>query len=455
MLSQPFQRFIEASPVTVMRRGVVERTLNAEWLDAWFERTAESQYTRELLFSTVFDLMLQVVCGVRRTVGSAYQAHEHAIPVSIQAVYDKLKGIEPATAAELVRDQAQQAEALIDALEGARRPWLPGYRVKILDGNCLEASERRLKEQRRLSAAPLPGKSLVVYDPALEVVTDVVPCEDGHAQERRLLGAILPRVAPDEVWVGDRNFGVRSFLQGLEDRGAYFVIREHQQVRFKPLEAMREIGPTETGRVSEQRIEVQDEQGHVRHWRRIRVQLKKPTRKGEHTLFIWSNLPASIDARTLADVYRQRWTLETAFQHLEHNLNSEINTLAYPRAALFGFGIALVAYNTLAVLQAALRRVHGDEQVDHQLSGYYLAEEVSTTYQGMMIALPPSEWEVFQHLPVDQMATWLIELAQHVRLPAFRKHQRGPKKPQPKRQHNPKQPHVSTAKLIAERRRRA
>jgi IS4 transposase len=455
MLSQPFQRFIEASPVTVMLRGIVERTLNAEWLDAWFERTAESQYTRELLFSTVFDLMLQVVCGVRRTVGSAYQAHEHTIPVSIQAVYDKLKGIEPATAAELVREQAQQAEALIEALEGARPPLLSDYRVKILDGNCLEASERRLKELRRLSAAPLPGKSLVVYDPALEVATDVVPCEDGHAQERALLGTILARVTPDEAWVGDRNFCVRSFLQGLEDRNAFFVIREHKQLPFKPREVRREIGPTETGLVSEQRIEVHDEHGQARHWRRIRVQLKKPTREGEHTLFIWSNLPASIEARTLADVYRKRWTLETAFQHLEHNLNGEINTLAYPRAVLFGFCIALVAYNTLAILQAALRRGHGAEQVDPPVSGYYLAEEISATYQGMMIALPPPEWEAFAHLPVNQMATWLIDLAQHVRLPAFRKHQRGPKKPQPKRQHNPKQPHVSTAKLIAERRRRA
>jgi IS4 transposase len=392
---------------------------------------------------------------VRRTIGSAYQAHEQDIPVSIQAVYDKLQGIEPATTAELVHAQAQQAEGLINALDGARPPLLSDYRAKILDGNCLEASERRLKELRRLSAGPLPGKSLVVYDPALDVATDVVPCEDGHTQERALLGAILPRVSADEVWIGDRNFCVRSFLQGIEDRHAYFVIREHEQQRFKPLEAMREIGPTETGRVSEQRIEVRDEHDRARRWQRIRVRLNKPTREGEHILSIWSNLPASIDARTIADLYRKRWTLETALQHLVHNLNSEINTLGYPRAALFGFGIALVAYNTLAVLQAALRRVHGAERIEHEVSGYYLAEEVSATYHGMMIALPPPEWEVFQPLPLDQMATWLIDVAQHVHLPAFRKHHRGPKKPQPKRRYNPKQPHVSTAKLIAERRRRA
>jgi hypothetical protein len=51
------------------------------------------------------------------------------------------------------------------------------------------------------------------------------------------------------------------------------------------------------------------------------------------------------------------------------------------------------------------------------------------------------------------MAELLIELAQKVRLSAFRKHRRGPKKPQPKRQHDPKRPHVSTARLIADRRR--
>jgi len=27
---------------------------------------------------------------------------------------------------------------LIEHLDGARAPWLPGYRVNIIDGNCLE-----------------------------------------------------------------------------------------------------------------------------------------------------------------------------------------------------------------------------------------------------------------------------------------------------------------------------
>lgn len=60
-----------------------------------------------------------------------------------------------------------------------------------------------------------------------------------------------------------------------------------------------------------------------------------------------TNLPTTIDAVTVAALYRRRWTLETAFQKLEAYLESEINTLAYPRAALLGFCLALIVYNIL------------------------------------------------------------------------------------------------------------
>lgn len=68
--------------------------------------------------------------------------------------------------------------------------------MRILDGNHLAATQHRLKELRPLRAGPLPGQALVVYDPQWMMVTEVVPCEDGHAQERALLGAIVPLVQP-------------------------------------------------------------------------------------------------------------------------------------------------------------------------------------------------------------------------------------------------------------------
>ena len=99
-----------------------------------------------------------------------------------------------------------------------------------------------------------------------------------------------------------------------------------------------------------------------------------------------NNLPAAkANAVVVADLYRDRWLLETAFLHLTKSLNCEINTLGYPKAALFGFCMALAAYNMLAVTRAAMRATWGAEAGDENISTYYLADEIAGIHRGMMI----------------------------------------------------------------------
>lgn len=57
-----------------MVRGILEKVLVPEKLDELFEKTAKVQYTRELLFSSVVNLMSLVVCGIRPSVNAAYKA---------------------------------------------------------------------------------------------------------------------------------------------------------------------------------------------------------------------------------------------------------------------------------------------------------------------------------------------------------------------------------------------
>ena len=57
------------------------------------------------------------------------------------------------------------------------------------------------------------------------LITDIVPCQDGHAQERSLLDSILAKVRARDLWVADRNFCVRHFLLGIAARGGFFIIR--------------------------------------------------------------------------------------------------------------------------------------------------------------------------------------------------------------------------------------
>jgi Transposase DDE domain len=449
MLGKVFDRFVEKSPISVMVRGTLERVLGAEQLNAWFARTAQKQYTRTVLFSTVYDILSQVVFRIKPSVRAAYRDHEDQVGASLISLYNKLNGVETHTSAELVRYSAVELMPLITQRDGERAPWLPGYRVKILDGNCIEASERRLKVLREVQAGALPGKSLVVYEPAHGLVRDVFPCEDGHAQERSLVGQVLETVHANDLWIQDRNFCTCAFLCEIDRRGAGFITRQHEGLPFAPVNVLRAVGRIETGHVAEQRVQVREAQGDTHLFRRIQGKLDQATRDGDRVLYILTNLPLrKASAKRVARLYRKRWTLETAFQHLEAYFHSEINTLGYPKAALFGFCLALVAYNMLAVVMAALRSVHGSEAIDQALSLYYVANDIAQTYHGMMIAIPEDEWRVFSRMgPVEMVAT-LRALAQNVSLKAYRKSPRGPKKPRPKREGTTKASHVSTAKLL-------
>ena len=156
--------------------------------------------------------------------------------------------------------------------------------------------------------------------------------------------------------------------------------------------------------------------------------------------------------KKIAVLYQGRWAIETVFQELAKFFNSEIKTLGYPPAALFGFCVALVSYMILAVIKAALENVHGKGTLE-KVSGYYMADEISGTYRGMMIAISDEHWIVFRHMTNSELLRVLKQLTANVKLSALQKHPRGPKKPAPKRKSSKNHPHVSTARIIANRKK--
>src|SRR5512135_182653 len=123
-----FERFLQEAPISVMFRALLERALDPDELNRLFEQTTSSQYTRELLFSSVVDLMSLVVCGVKPSVRSAYLASLGEISASLTAVYEKLKGIEPGVCRGLVRDTAGRLQPLVRQLDATLPDLVPGYR---------------------------------------------------------------------------------------------------------------------------------------------------------------------------------------------------------------------------------------------------------------------------------------------------------------------------------------
>jgi Transposase DDE domain len=451
ILPDIFEQFTEGSPLSVMAQGAIEYALCESELNQVFELNAQGQYTRELLFSSVFDLMSVVVTGSYGSVCSAYKDLGQSIPVSLTSVYNKLQGIEPSVSAELVRYTAGRLLPVQRLVHGLHAPWLPGYRVRILDGNHLAATQHRLKETRRQAAAPLPGQALVLFDPEAGLVTDVLLQEDGHAQERSLLGRVIGRLNARDLVVADRNMCVRAFLLGIMAKGGFFAIREHAQVQWEPAGKLRRLGRTEGGRLREQRVCVRDDEGEPVYLRRVVVDLDEPTRDGDSYVAVLCNLPEQdADARAVAKLYRRRWTIEHAFSDLAVALACEINTLCYPRAALFGFCVGLVVYNLMGVVKGALRGAHGEAEAG-RMSAYYMADEMGGVYRGMMIAIPEPQWQVFARMSAEDFARVLTQLAEKIRLERFRKHTRGSKKPREKRHYDPAHPHVSAARILHQR----
>ena len=81
LLGQVFERFANKTPFAVMSRSLLERTLTPEALDALFDNKADCQYTRELTFSSVVDLMGLVVTSARTT-SSTLSTSGVRIPIS-------------------------------------------------------------------------------------------------------------------------------------------------------------------------------------------------------------------------------------------------------------------------------------------------------------------------------------------------------------------------------------
>src|SRR5277367_296128 len=448
LLGPVFERFVEKTPFAVMSRSLLERTLTPEALNALFEEKADSQYTRELTFSSVVDLMGQVVTSAFPSVRAGFLDKSFDISVSLTSVYNKLKGIEAAVSAELVAHTARQFQPLIQEVGGTLPEPVPGYEMHVLDGNNIAATQHRLEETRDNSAAPLPGKSLCVFKPAYQLVTDIVLCEDGHTQERALVDPILALVEKDSLWVADRNFCFQRFLLGIAKKLGFFVIREHAGLNYKATNKLRRRGQSESGEIFEQAIVLADEAGTKHRLRRIVVKLKKATEDGDWELAILTNLPKTVSAVEVSEAYRKRWTIEGGFQDLTTTLNCEINTLCYPRAALFVFCVAVMAYNLQSAIKGVMRSEHGAEKVENDLSRYFVSGEIGQVYRGMMVALPPEEWVLFRHMSLNDYIAFLKRLARTVDFDRYPKAHRGPKKAKPKRHYDPEHPHVSVAKLL-------
>jgi IS4 transposase len=436
MWAEVLARFEKKTPASVMVKLALEHAIPAEWVDQVFEEHRQRQYPRELLFSTIVELMSLVSLGLRPSLHAAARQMD-ALPVTLAALYDKVSRTEPALLRALVTGSAERLAPTIKELGCSAI--LPGWQLRIVDGNHLPSTEKRLGALRRERGAARPGFSVVVYDPDLDQIVDLQPCEDAYASERVSV-------------LADRLYCTLPVMQACEETSASFIIRQQSKhPRLIKESDWQEPVPVEAGTVREQIIELK---GGYR-WRRVELSLQTPTESGDCVMWFWSNLPDTISAEQIADLYRRRWSIEGMFQRLESVLDSEIESLGSPRAALLGFASAILAYNVLAVLKRSVEQVHRETQPeDWEASTFHLAVQVRSGYEGMQIALP-SDYLSLQSTS-ETLATRLLALARNIKPKQVAKSIRGPKIAKPKEWLEGKaaNAHVSTDRVLKAHKRK-
>src|SRR4051812_11976486 len=392
-----------------MTRIALDWIIDGTPLDQILREAAEGQYEREFALSHFVQVMLDVACGFRPTPRAAFLRRELQRLASISAFYRKLGRMELGVTQDIVRRTARRARQLIVAGGGLVSEPVPGYAARILDGNVLTGTEHRIVPLRTTWSAGLPGMSLAVYEPASGLILDLILEEDAHCQERALVDRV--DVRPGQLWIMDRNFCVRSLVFRIARREAFFLVRWHRStLPFRAAGRLRARGRCSTGEVFEQPIDVDDGEGGVHRLRRVVLKLDRPTRDGETEIVLVTNLPAEVTASQCCDAYRGRWRIEGHYQLLTDLLHREVPGLAYPRAALFAFGMSAVAGDALAVLKGNLRVARGAE-VAMEVSDSALVGEVAEAYPGMMIAVPPAKWPELRRSRAATMSGLLNRLA--------------------------------------------
>ena len=440
-------RFIEKNPLAVMTRCIIGVLVNDE-LNEVFEESRDRQYDDTIKFSTIAMSIADIALGTVENRNQAYRKYKQELQTSAVAYYGKLNRTEPNVSEAVVRYSADRATTLLEKLDF--QPWevLPGYRCFSIDGNHLQKTEKRLKETRGLCAAPLPGTTVARFDHHTGLFDRAYVLEDAHAQESTVLDRVLEDLSKRDLIIADRHFCIVRFLLDLDCRSSFFVIRQHGRLKGKLLKKRRRCGRIETGTVYEQEMEIR-EGDEILSVRRITVELDKPTRDGDTTIHILSNVEDA-SACQLAELYRQRWEIENAFHVLTMTLTCEMKSNCHPRCALLLFCMAMLAYNCRRVLLGALYAEHEEAKVE-EMSQYQVALDIVSPMDGMLTAINESEWSELTPQSTPGIAKLLRRVSRHVDIADYRKSVRGPKKPPPKRKRCKAGTHVSTYRLLKAR----
>ena len=169
-----------------------------------------------------------------------------------------------------------------------------------------------------------------------------VAIADGKKHESKVASSIkLPK---GSIVTEDKAYTDYGWFAQLEQNGIYFVTRQKINAVYKTLE--RKPVNKKQGITSDQTIKLAGTKGHLCPHLLRRVGYRDPETK-VHYVFLTNNFKLS--AKTIADIYKERWQIEIFFRWIKQNLKIKSFIGNSRNAVMTQVYVALIAYLLLCM----------------------------------------------------------------------------------------------------------
>lgn len=176
------------------------------------------------------------------------------------------------------------------------------------------------------------------YLPAFVSITD------GKVHESKIAKSI--NLAKGSIIVEDRAYTDYRWFCQLQEKGIYFVTRQKTNATYK-ITARRQVNKKQ-GLSSDQTIILAGSKGRLCPHPLRRIGYRNPETK-KHYVFLTNNFKLS--AKTIADIYKERWQIEIFFRWIKQNLKIKAFIGNSRNAVMTQIYVALIAYLLLCMFK--------------------------------------------------------------------------------------------------------
>ena len=146
------------------------------------------------------------------------------------------------------------------------------------------------------------------------IIPTFVAITTGKVNDVKLLDK-MP-VQEDAIYTMDRGYVDYARLYAIHKQGAFFVIRAKDNLKFKRLYSAPK--DKEAGIRADQVISLETKKSKKGYPERLRRVSYVDKERNKRLVFLTNNL--SIPAKTVADIYKQRWQVELFFKWIKQHL---------------------------------------------------------------------------------------------------------------------------------------